>query len=201
MTIDFDYFLSIRILAEDLKVFSTFYSLTDRRLAKTKEPRVDSLILLTSDPFISWMRERSYYSKNSVTRGLTCMPSPNPLVLSKVRSRRMDASLITNAILDTGNLHVSLYVYGTKCVDPDIRKKLIGLAQDGAVDNCFDIGMSCRSDKIHVFHVPDRNRQGTRTWTFPYLTSYPLLKHIGESQFGGARVNIYQLWVHWITAL
>ena len=112
--------MSIRILAEDLKLFSAFYSLTDRRLAKTKEPRVDSLILLTSDPFISWMRERSYYSKNSVTRGLTYMPSPNPLVLSKVRSRRMDASLITNAILDTRNLHVFLYVYGTKCVDPDL---------------------------------------------------------------------------------
>ena len=49
MTIDFD-FLSIRILADDLKLFSAFYSLTDRRLAKIKDPRVDSLILLTSDP-------------------------------------------------------------------------------------------------------------------------------------------------------
>ena len=211
MTIDFD-FLSIRILAEDLKLFSAFYSLTDRRLAKTKDPRVDSLILLTSDPFMIFVDAgKELLLEKFRDRGLTCIPSPNPLVLSKVRSRRMDASLITNAILDTGNLHVFLYVYGTKCVDPEIMERVDRACErGGAVDNCFDIGISCRSDKIQVFHVPDRNRQGTRTWNFPYLTSYPLFKHIGKgfgslefkapSQFGGARVKIYQLWVHWIKA-
>ena len=74
MTIDFDYFLSIRILEEDLKLFSAFYSLTDRRLAKTKEPRVDSLILLTSDPFMIFVDAgKELLLEKFRNRGLTCM--------------------------------------------------------------------------------------------------------------------------------
>ena len=211
-TIDCDFF-SIQMLVEDLGRLSPFFVLTDKRPNKVLDPRIDGGIILTSDPVMLFVTgvPRGSLIRAFHSQGITVVPNSSELVLSKVRSRRIDAESLINSLVQAGALFVYAYSFGMKSKDLSLHNTLDAVCiRGGAEDNLFHIGRSSPSQAVPVFSVPERNRQGQRHWNFNYLDMYPLFKHLGggsgsmEFKAPGdrrdVRVKIYQLFTHWIKA-
>ena len=144
--------------------------------------------------------------------GVTVIEHDDDSVLSTTSAKRVSASKLAVVLQSVGLSTVFIYGYGMKD-DSHFTASLLNELADrgGAYDNVFDVGVSCCQEDVVLFkpaNSQEATALGLRFGVFRGpVNKYPLFKHLG-GEYGsvtfdnpaGYRVQIYQLWQHWLKA-
>ena len=197
---DFDFY-SVKTRVADLVLLSpTTVTLSSRKLASLKDPRVVNFLQITSTPMCVFADvEKDRFIQALVdSEGLVVHPNGHENVLSSTTSFPVATEKVIEGLNRCGVSHVYCYAYGYKAATTGVFFEAVNTCaiNGGAHDNVFDIGCTIPSASIPLFRVATSLGE---TW--------PALKHLGAGH-GGVRfkysdwvVTLYQKLAHRLKAL